>query len=81
MVFGLISLDGGAMSPTLIQPGIKISFKVYEGSILGPVIMWLQTRCGPDFNRKVLFTQGGAPGHTSNSTQAFLMENLGREGL
>jgi hypothetical protein len=78
MVWGLVASDGQKMPLIVIPKGQTVTTASYRTLVLEPMLTWIRERYGAG---EVVFMQNGAPAHTSNSTQKFLLEELGAEGF
>lgn len=74
MVFGLVSSDGKKMPPVFCDKGFKLNTEGYLKILQENVLPWV--RANYEDMGKVIFTQDGAPCHTSKATQAWLKENM-----
>ncbi len=88
MVFGAMASNGVVMDPIFIPSGITITSKSYQELILPKLLSWMEEKFGlPTGFRgeegvgKAVLMQDGAPAHTSNSTQQFLVDNLGKNNF
>lgn len=74
MMFGLVASNGLKMPPVFIDTGVKINTEVYIGILKDRVLPWVKDNFSED--QYVVLQQDGAPCHTSNRTQHWLMDNL-----
>ncbi len=88
MVFGAVVSNGAMMPPIIIPPKVTITSMSYQELVLPKLKTWLEQQFGPpsDFMgtegmSRIVLMQDGAPAHTSKSTQAWLVSNLGRDNV
>ncbi len=72
MVFVAVASDGYVMDPIFIP-----SSKSYKRIVLQPLITWMESVRALG---QALLQQNGAPTHTANSTQSYLLSELGENG-
>lgn len=73
MVLGVVASDGQKMPPYFFPCGLRVGTKEYLNVMRRVVKPWIDATY-PDGN--YIWTQDGAPGHTSNKTQEWLKNNL-----
>lgn len=84
MVFGAMASNDAVMDPICMPAGMTISSATYQEHILPKLLTWMKREFGEPsrfrgqsgMGRAVLM-QDGAPAHMSNSTQKYLVDNLG----
>ena len=74
MMFGLMASNSLKMPPVFIDAGVKINTEVYIDILKDKVLPWVKANFSAD--QYVVLQQDGAPCHTSNRTQQWLMENM-----
>ncbi len=88
MVFGAMATDGSVMDPIFIPSGVTVNSMTYQSLVLPKLLSWMTEKFGPpsgfrgeeEVGQAVLM-QDGAPAHTSNSTQKYLADHLGKENF
>ncbi len=88
MVFAAVATNGSVMPPIFIPSEITVTSKSYQELVLSKVKEWMLEQFGPftgfrgqsDMGGAVLM-QDGVPAHTSNSTQAWLTDNVERNNF
>ncbi|QQP56652.1 Uncharacterized protein FKW44_001390 [Caligus rogercresseyi] len=71
--WGIVASDGNKMPPHFFRPNEKVNSDVYYKVLRYKVLPWLKIT----FPRKnYVFTQDGAPAHTSKKVQEFCKGNM-----
>ncbi len=78
MVFAAVASDGTVMDPVIFPSGTNINSKVYQELVLAKVTTWMAQTWE---HGQAVFTQNGAPAHTSKTTQEYLKTNMGEENF
>ncbi len=78
MVFGAVASDGSVIDPIIFPPKTTVSSPTYRDVVLTKVVNFMHERWGPG---EAVFQQNGAPAHTSNATQNYLRQQLGKNGF
>ena len=73
MVLGVVASDGQKMPPHFFPCGLRVGTEEYLKVMRRVVKPWIESTY-PDGN--YIWTQDGAPGHTSKKTQEWLKNNL-----
>jgi len=79
MTFGLLASEGQVMLPIFVAVNFRINSLVYQEVILSKVTDWLQATYSKCWRSRVVLQQDGVSPHTSNSTQTFLEDKLGKD--
>ena len=72
MVWAAVASDGTKSPLIFIKEGVKVNSQVYMQMLDEKVLPWLTET----FGKKYVFSQDGAPAHTSNVTQAWCKEHF-----
>ena len=72
MVWAAVASDGSKSPFVFIQEGVKVNSQVYLQMLEEKVLPW----CTNAFGNQCVFTQDGAPAHTSNVTQAWCKQHF-----
>ncbi len=88
MVFAAVATNGSVMPPIFIPSEITVTSKSYQKLVLSKVKEWMLEQFGlftgftgqSDMGGAVLM-QDRVPAHTSNSTQAWLTDNVERNNF
>uniref|UniRef100_A0A3P8TI71 Paired domain-containing protein n=1 Tax=Amphiprion percula TaxID=161767 RepID=A0A3P8TI71_AMPPE len=72
MVWAAVASDGSKSPLVFIQEGVKVNSQVYLQMLEEKVLPW----CTNAFGNQYVFTQDGAPAHTSNITQAWCKQHF-----
>ncbi len=88
MVFGAVGSDGSVMDPIIIPNTTTINSASYQNLVLPKLLDWMRATYGPmtGFRGKLgtgraVLMQDGAPPHTSNSTQKYLEDHIGKDNF
>lgn len=72
MVWAAVGSDGSTSPLVFIDEGVKINSNVYIQMLADDVLPWVTETYGDNY----IFTQDGAPAHTSNVTQKWCKEHF-----
>ena len=74
MVWSAVDSDGSKSALVFIEVGVRVNTQVYIKMLTGSVLTWITE----SFGNRYVFTQDGAPSHTSNLTKHWCKDHFSR---